>query len=374
MASFPVTASAASISSHANSSPAANSSSNGVSTKQQQQQQQQQMQQMQQQSLFFQQQQFLFQQQQAHFQQQAQQQQGSACSGARPPSADSMQSSTDGLYGMSALWPGCRDYLRSIPLGCECRSLFNLEPNSIFLNHNMYGTAVKAVLQAQAHFVNQMEVNPDRFVRREVPVLLRQAATKLANFLKAEPEDIVFVTNATTGTNAVLQSLDLQEGDEVLCLNLTCAYCLALFSRLAVAHSLALWFLTVDPAVLNTLRHLCYCTQEFVELKVVDVVLPLASYDELVNQVAAAITPNTRLAVLDHIASTTGFVLPLDKLIPMFHARGIPVLVDGASAPGQLTLDLNALGADFYVGTAYKWLFGSKSCAFLHVTKPYQVR
>uniref|UniRef100_K3WWR9 Aminotransferase class V domain-containing protein n=1 Tax=Globisporangium ultimum (strain ATCC 200006 / CBS 805.95 / DAOM BR144) TaxID=431595 RepID=K3WWR9_GLOUD len=249
---------------------------------------------------------------------------------------------------MSALWPGCRNYLRSIVLGSECRGLFNLEPNAIFLNHNAYGTAAKLVLQAQAHFVNQMEMNPDRFVRREAPRLLRQAAEKLAEFLHAEPEDVVFVTNATTGMNAVLQSLDLQEGDEVLCLNLT------------------------YPAVLNTLRHLCYCTQEFVELKVVDIVLPLESYEALVEHVAAAITPNTRLAVLDHIASTTGFVLPLEKLIPLFHARGIPVLVDGASAPGQLKLNLKELGADFYVGTAYKWLFGSKSCSFLHVAKAYQ--
>lgn len=129
-----------------------------------------------------------------------------------------------------------------------------------------------------------------------------------------------------------------------------------------------------DPAVLNTLRHLCYSMQEFVELKVVDTQLPIESFDDLVQHVADAITPNTRLAVLDHIASTTGFVLPLDKLIPVFHARGIPVLVDGASAPGQLPLNLNELGADFYVGTAYKWLFGSKSCSFLHVTKEYQVR
>jgi isopenicillin-N epimerase len=148
--------------------------------------------------------------------------------------------------------------------------------------------------------------------------------------------------------NAVLRSLDLQEGDEVLCLNLT------------------------YPAVLNTLRHICYCTQEFVELKVVDVTLPVPTYEVLVQQVAASITSNTRLAVLDHIASATGFVLPLEKLIPLFHSKGIPVLVDGASAPGQLPLNLKALGADFYVGNCYKWLFGSKSCAFLHVNKEYQ--
>ncbi|KAE9346248.1 hypothetical protein PF008_g8371 [Phytophthora fragariae] len=250
--------------------------------------------------------------------------------------------------GMTTLWPDSRRYLRNLVLGHECRNVFNLEPNTVFLNHNAYGVAPKPVMQAQAHFVNKMEMNPDRFMRREVPVMLRQAASHLARFVHADAEDLVFVTNATTGMNAVLQSLDLQNDDEVLCLNLTYS------------------------AVLNTLRHLCYCTQEFVELKVVDVVLPIESYDALVQQVVDAITPNTRLAVLDHIASTTGFVLPLEKLIPIFHARNIPVLVDGASAPGQLPLNLNELGADFYVGTAYKWLFGCKSCSFLHVSKAYQ--
>ena len=69
-----------------------------------------------------------------------------------------------------------------------------------------------------------MEMNPDRFMRREVPTLLRTAASKLAEFLQADADDVVFVTNATTGMNAVLRSLDLQDGDEVLCLNLTCTY------------------------------------------------------------------------------------------------------------------------------------------------------
>lgn len=121
------------------------------------------------------------------------------------------------------------------------------------------------------------------------------------------------------------------------------------------------------------MRHLCYCTQEFVELKVVDVHLPIESYDALVKNVESSITKNTRLAVLDHIASSTGFVLPLKQLISMFHARNIPVLVDGASAPGQLPLSLRNIGADFYVGTCYKWLFGSKSCSFLYVSKDFQV-
>lgn len=121
------------------------------------------------------------------------------------------------------------------------------------------------------------------------------------------------------------------------------------------------------------MRHLCFCTQEFVELKVVDTTLPVPSYDALVAQIEAAITPNTRLAVLDHIASMACLVLPLERLVQLFHSRGIPVLVDGASAPGQLPLNLPKLGVDFYVGSCYKWLFGSKSCAFLYVSKEFQV-
>lgn len=121
------------------------------------------------------------------------------------------------------------------------------------------------------------------------------------------------------------------------------------------------------------MRHICYYTQEIVELKIIDVKLPLASYDELVNQVANAITEKTRLAVFDHITSATTLLLPLEKLVQECHARGVPVLVDGAHGPGQLKLNLNRLQADFYVGNCYKWLFSSKSCAFLYVSKDQQV-
>nr|CCA16708.1 conserved hypothetical protein [Albugo laibachii Nc14] len=221
-------------------------------------------------------------------------------------------------HPMSVLNPMTREFLKNTALGNACRGSFNLDPKIINLNQNCYGTAIKPVLQAQAHFVDRMEMNPDRFFRKECPRLLRSAAGELARFLGTNHNDVVFVTNATTGMNAVLRSVDLQEGDEVLCLDLT------------------------YPAVLNTLRHLCYCTQEFVELKVVDVQLPIDTYE-------------------------IG-----EKLISMFHARNIPVLVDGASAPGQLPLNLKEIGADFYVGTCYKWLFGSKSCSFLYVSKEFQ--
>ena len=128
----------------------------------------------------------------------------------------------------------------------------------------------------------------------------------------------------------------------------------------------------IDPAILNTLRHICYFTQEVVDLKIVNVNLPVTSYEDLVALIVNAITPKTRLAVFDHITSATGFVLPIAELIAACHARDVPVLVDGAHGPGQLPLNLNTLQADFYVANCYKWLFSAKSVAFLHVNKSFQ--
>ncbi|ETV84478.1 hypothetical protein H257_03675 [Aphanomyces astaci] len=249
---------------------------------------------------------------------------------------------------LSLLTPADRSYCQQLTFGSSARGCFNMEPNMTFLNQAMCGFTPRPVLNAQSYFVNRMELNPDRFLRRELPTLLRRSAEKLAEVVGADSEDVVFVPNISHGVNAVLRSMDLQEGDEVLCMNST------------------------YPGVFNTLRHICYMTQEVVELKVVDVKLPLESYESLIQQLAAAITPNTRVAVLDHITSAAALVLPLDKLIPLFQKRGIPVLVDGANAPGQVPLDLRQLKPDFYVGTCNKWLFGSKSSSFLYVDKEHQ--
>ena len=52
--------------------------------------------------------------------------------------------------------------------------------------------------------------------------------------------------------------------------------------------------------------------------------------------VGNAIADNTRLAVFDSITSPTGVVLPIQKLINVCHSKGVPVLIDGAHAPGQV--------------------------------------
>lgn len=127
------------------------------------------------------------------------------------------------------------------------------------------------VLQAQAQVTCRMEQNPDRFFLRDREEMLRQAAGSLAQYVGCEADDVSFVVNATTGVNCVMRSLDLQEGDDVVCLNL--AY----------------------HAVSNTLRFICYNLQKMVELKEVNVQLPLKDFASLTEMVMKAVRSNQYL-------------------------------------------------------------------------------
>jgi isopenicillin-N epimerase len=94
----------------------------------------------------------------------------------------------------------------------------------------------------------------------------------------------------------------------------------------------------------------------------------------VVGAVMSNVGPRTRLVVVDHIASPTGFVFPVAALVDAAHAAGLPILVDGAHAPGQVDVDLGALGADFWVGNLHKWVCSPRACAVMHVAPPWQDR
>jgi isopenicillin-N epimerase len=195
------------------------------------------------------------------------------------------------------------------------------------------------VLAAQDEWRTRMERQPSRFFNGTILPALRAAADRLGATLGARGQDIGFVGNATEGANGVLRSLRFEPGDEILVL----------------AH--------VYGAVRNTVRHVCSVSgARMVE---VPVAFPRPDDEELLAALSAAITTRTKLAVLDHITSSSALLLPIAAMIAACHAQGVPVLVDGAHAPGQVALDLTALDADWYVGNCHKWLFAPKGCGFL---------
>ena len=229
----------------------------------------------------------------------------------------------------------------SVPaFGAAIRHEWALDPNYVTVNHGSYGATPKIVLAAQDDWRRQLEAQPSRFMRQVLPGALRHAAARLAAFIGGAAENLAFVENATAGCNAVLRSLELRAGDEIIVLS------------------------HVYGAVRNTVRHVT----ERVGAKLVEVHIPFprAEADAIVAAVAGAVTARTRIAVLDHITSRSALVLPIRRMIAACHAAGVPVLVDGAHAPGQVALDMRDIDADWYVGNCHKWLMSPKGCGFLY--------
>jgi len=223
--------------------------------------------------------------------------------------------------------------------GARIRGEWMLEPRIHFLNHGSFGATPRRVLAAAAAWQERAEAQPIRFMTRELPPLLRGAASELAVFVGAQPDNLVFVDNATSGINAVLRSLELKRGDRVV----------------TTTH--------VYAAVRNALAYVC--ERAGARLVEVEIPFPVENLTDPLEALDRALRPGARLAVLDHVTSATALVLPIDEMVDLCRDHGVPVLVDGAHAPGMLDLNLEQLGADWYTGNAHKWMFAAKGCAFL---------
>jgi len=219
------------------------------------------------------------------------------------------------------------------------RDLFLLDPDLVFLNHGSFGACPREVWEAQQRWQLEMERNPVLFLGRRSAELLAQARAALGRTLGARGDDLVFVPNATTGVNIVARSWPLQPGDEVLTTDLEYGACDATWQRV--------------------------CEQAGALYRKVQIPLPYER-ERVAERLMAAVTPRTRLIYLSHLTSTTALILPVAEVCAAARARGIATLVDGAHAPGQIELDLDAIGADFYVGNCHKWLCAPKGAGFLH--------
>ncbi len=228
----------------------------------------------------------------------------------------------------------------------EIKDAFLLDPKITFLNHGSFGACPRPVFEAYQAWQYILERQPVAFLGRRAGEFLAEARRSLANYLNVAADDLVYFPNPTTAINMVARSLALEPGDEIL---------------------------TTDHeygAMDRTWNYVCqrrgahYIHQP--------IPLPVLDQDQFVEQFWSGVTGKTRVIFISHITSPTGLIFPVEAICARARQAGILCIVDGAHAPGQIPLDLKAIGADIYTGACHKWLLAPKGAAFLYATRESQ--
>jgi isopenicillin-N epimerase len=228
------------------------------------------------------------------------------------------------------------------------RLLFSLDPAVAHLNHGSFGSVPIGVQRAQQRLRDETEANPMRFFTQGLVDRIVHTRRHLATFLGADPDGTALIGNATTGAAIVLQSLRLRPGDEIVCTD----------------HGYGAVRLAVERE----------CRRTGAVLRVLPVPLR-ATDDEIVEILRTGLRPGrTRLLIVDQITSPTARLLPVREITTAARVHEVPVLIDAAHAPGMLPVDIDAIGADFWVGNLHKWAYAPRGTAVLAVTPAWRQR
>jgi isopenicillin-N epimerase len=215
------------------------------------------------------------------------------------------------------------------------KGLFLLDPDVVFLNHGSFGACPRPVFEEYQRWQRELERQPVEFLalERRFPELLDGARVRLAAYVGADAGDLAFAPNATTAMNAVVRSLALEPGDEVL----------------------------LGDA-------------EYGGLELLWQYVARRTGARLVRRPFPELDPGARTRVLfcSHVEWTTGRVNDVGEICRRAREAGALSIVDGAHAPGQVDLDLASLGADVYAGNCHKWLCAPKGSGFLYARRDVQ--
>jgi len=219
------------------------------------------------------------------------------------------------------------------------------DPSVCFLNHGSFGGCPSEVLQAQNRLRNRMEAETIRFFVEDTWALMDRARAALGSFVSARAEDIVPIPNATFAVTTALNHMTstgyLKPGDEIL----------------ANDHEY--------PACLNNLR--AVCARGEVKVVMAEIPFPVTSPEQVLELLMSKVTPRTKAALVSHVTSSSGLVMPVEMLVPELEKRGVRTIIDGAHGVGFLPLNLTLLNPSYYTSNCHKWLCAPKGSAFLWV-------
>jgi isopenicillin-N epimerase len=211
-----------------------------------------------------------------------------------------------------------------------------------------YGVVPKSVLAYQTSLSLECEANPYLWFTETYQQRLAATKKRLVPYLSADDSDFVFVDNSTSAANSVFNSLCFDEDSVIIVLQTV----YGVIKNLVSKQGCRVVTIPVDVMHLDQLKH-------------------------SVNEKIAEVHGNVALVCVDHIASAPGILLPVADISAVCKSYGVPVLVDGAHALGQVRVDLGELaasGVTYWFTDAHKWFFSPKGSALLWVHKHQQPR
>ena len=226
------------------------------------------------------------------------------------------------------------------------KQYFMLDPSVTFLNHGSFGATPKPVFEEYQRWQCELENQPVEFLGRRITSLMAESRSALGHYLGTQADNLIYTQNVTISLNIVARSLELGPGDEVLTTNHEYG-----------AMDRTWRFLSNERGFRYINRH--------VELR-------LTTADQFVEDFWQGVTKNTRIIFLSHITSPTAIIFPIKEIVRRAREAGIITIIDGAHVPGQLPLNLDSLGADFYGGNLHKWLCAPKGGGFLYARPAVQ--
>ena len=228
----------------------------------------------------------------------------------------------------------------------DIKQNFLLDKNITFLNHGSYGSCPIPVFEDYQKWQRKLEKQPVEFLTNDLWEALKHSRVTLSKFVGCDEDEVLFFSNPTSAIANVINSLNLNDGDEVLMTD---------HEYGALVRQWNLWG-----------------EKNNVKIKQQKVPVPVTSKDMFINNFWRGVSKKTKVIFISQITSPTAIIFPVKEIVDLAKNKGILTIIDGAHVPGHIDLNIHSLGCDFFTGAIHKWLCGPKGSSFLFVKKSHQ--
>ncbi len=223
------------------------------------------------------------------------------------------------------------------------RGGYKLKPDYINLENGYYSIMPQEILEKYLDHVREVNMQGSYYMRTVQFDNKNAAAAKVAELVGCSPEEVIITRNTTESLDMIISGMDWKPGDEAVMAEQDYGAMLDMFKQVSKRYGMT--------------------------NKILSVPMDPKSDDEIVDMYAKAITKSTKLLMVCHMINITGQILPVRKICDMAHAKGVPVMVDGAHAIAHLKFSIPDLNCDYYGASLHKWLSVPLGAGMLYVKK-----